>query len=48
VYGATTQYALPENNTPLLPSTQITTIQQIVGTLLYYAIAVDPYAGSIR
>jgi hypothetical protein len=42
IYGAATQYAINESEDPRLPTTQITIIQQIVGTLLYYAIAVDP------
>jgi hypothetical protein len=41
IYGAKQQMAKPEDDSPLLPPEKITLIQQIVGTLLYYARAVD-------
>jgi hypothetical protein len=40
--GATVQYAPANDTTVTLPQPEITKIQQIIGTLLYYAIAVDP------
>ena len=36
------QYALDDDSSPLLPAKTINKVQQIVGTLLYYSIAVDP------
>ena len=42
LYGQKTQYADNVENLPVLPPAEITRCQQIVGTLLYYAIAVDP------
>ena len=42
VYGAAVQYADQPNNSPLLPPKSINLVHQIIGTLLYYAIAVDP------
>ena len=36
------KYALEENSSPLFPSKKTNPVQQIVGTLLYYSIAVDP------
>ena len=41
-YGARIQYANQPNNEPLLPTAEMKLIQQIVGTLLYLARAVDP------
>jgi hypothetical protein len=41
-YGATIQYAPAHDTTATLPQPEITKIQQIIGTLLYYAIALDP------
>ena len=41
-YGAHVQYALDNDSSPLLPSKTINLVQQIVGTLLYYSIAVNP------
>jgi hypothetical protein len=41
-YGAAVQYAPENDTTATLPQPKITKIQQIIGTLLYYAIAVDP------
>ena len=41
VYGAAVQYADQPNDSPLLPPKSINIVQQIIGTLLYYAIAVD-------
>ena len=41
-YGAQVQYAQDNNSSPLLPAKTINLVQQIVGTLLYYSIAVDP------
>ena len=42
VYGAAVQYADQPDDFPLLPPKSINLVQQIIGTLLYYAIAVDP------
>ena len=41
-YGAKIQYAEDNVHSPLLPPKSIHLVQQIVGTLLYYAISVDP------
>ena len=41
-YGAQLQYEQEDNSSPLLPSKTINLVQQTVGTLLYYSIAVDP------
>ena len=41
-YGAQVQYAQYNDSSPLLPAKTINLVQQIVGTLLYYLIAVDP------
>ena len=40
-YGAKRQYANPEGTRKLLPLSDITHVQQVIGTLLYYTIAVD-------
>ena len=42
VYGAAVQYADQPENSPLFPPKSINLVQHIIGTLLYYAIAVDP------
>ena len=42
VYGAAVQYSDQPDDSPLLPPKSINLFQQIIGTLLYYAIAVDP------
>ena len=42
IYGAHTQYATPDNDSPLLPPATISQVEQIVGTFLYYVLAVDP------
>ena len=42
VYGAAVQYADQPNDSPLLPPNSINLVQHIIGTLLYYAISVDP------
>ena len=42
IYGAHTQYANPDNDSPLLPPATINQVEQIVGTFLYYGLAVDP------
>jgi hypothetical protein len=42
VYGSKVQYAADEVDSDLLEPKAITLIQQIVGTLLYYAMAVNP------
>jgi hypothetical protein len=42
IYGATVQYAPEHGTTATLPQHEITKIQQIIGTLLHYAITVDP------
>jgi hypothetical protein len=41
VYGAKTQYAT-KDETPPLTAQQCLTIQNVMGSVLYYAIAVDP------
>ena len=41
-YGAKIQYVDDANHSPLLPRNSIHLMQQIVGTLIYYAISVDP------
>ena len=41
-YGAHVQYAQDDDSSPHLPAKTINLVQQIVGTLLYYSIAVDP------
>ena len=41
-YGAQVQYAQDDDSSSLLPAKTINLVQQIVGTLLYYCIAVDP------
>ena len=41
IYGAAIQYAEEDTTLPPLPPTEVTRIQQIVGTLLYYARAID-------
>ena len=42
IYGASVQYADPADTSPPLSPQTINRIQQVVGTLLYYSIAVDP------
>jgi hypothetical protein len=42
VYGAKTQYIEDQQDIPLLPQKDVTQIQQLAGTLLYYARTVDP------
>ena len=41
-YGAQLQYAQDDDSSPLLPAKTINLVQQIVGNILYYSIAVDP------
>jgi hypothetical protein len=41
-YGAKLQYAA-DDNSPIIPDAEITVIQKKVGTLLYYAVGVDPF-----
>jgi hypothetical protein len=41
VYGRTVQEPIPEDTSPPLDAKAITRLQQIVGTLLYYARAID-------
>ena len=41
-YCVQVQYAQDDDSSPLLPAKTINIMQQIVGTLLYYSIAVDP------
>jgi hypothetical protein len=41
-YGASIQYADNPDDSPILPAASVTLVQKIVGTLLYYSIAVDP------
>ena len=40
-YGAATQWAIDSDDSPPLEATDLKTLQQILGTLLYYARAVD-------
>ncbi len=40
-YGARTQFTTPEDDSPPLDSTDTLRLQEVVGTLLYYAKAVD-------
>jgi hypothetical protein len=42
VYGAIKQYVEDDNNSPALSATDVNKLQQLTGTLLYYATAVDP------
>jgi hypothetical protein len=42
-YGAKIQYAINDNDSPVLPAEKSNGIQQRVGTLLYYAVGVDPF-----
>jgi hypothetical protein len=42
IYGTKTQYIEAHQDIPLLPQKDVTRIQQLAGTLLYYARAVDP------
>jgi hypothetical protein len=42
VYGAKTQYVEDENNSPALSAKDVNKLQQLTGTLLYYARALDP------
>jgi hypothetical protein len=42
VYGSKTQYIEAQQDSPLLPQKDITQIQQLSGTLFYYARAADP------
>jgi hypothetical protein len=42
-YGAKIQYAIHDDDSPVLPAEKINGIQQRVGTLLYYAVRVDPF-----
>ena len=41
VYGAKTQFTAPPDTTPVLPPSARTRIQEIIGTLLFYARAID-------
>ena len=41
-YSQKVQYANAPDNSPVLSPSEITRVQQIVGTLLYYSISVDP------
>jgi hypothetical protein len=41
-YGQPTQYTEPEDTSEPLPPAGLTRLQEIIGTLLYYARAVDP------
>jgi hypothetical protein len=41
-YGAKVQYADDPDDAPRLPAPTVTFVQQVVGTLLYYSLAVDP------
>ena len=41
IYGRSIQYSDPEDSSDLLPPSDCNLIQQIVGTFLYYGIALD-------
>ena len=41
MFGAVTQYANPEDDSAPLPPEDITMVSKIVGTFLYYALAVN-------
>ena len=41
IYGQKIQYAQDDHDLPILPTDQITRIQQIVGCFLFYARAID-------
>jgi len=41
-YGAKTQFAMETDNSDTVPAADKNFIQQVTGTLLYYARAVDP------
>ena len=41
-YGAQVQYSQDDDSSPLLPAKTINLVQQILGTLLYYSVVVDP------
>jgi hypothetical protein len=42
VYGANTEFIEVKEDIPLLPPKGITRIQQLAGTIMYYARAVNP------
>jgi hypothetical protein len=42
-YGTKVQYATADGDSPFLLASEIMTTQQKVGTLLYYAVSVDPF-----
>jgi hypothetical protein len=42
IYGAKTQYVEDETTSPALSDKDVNNLQQLTGTLLYYARAVDP------
>jgi hypothetical protein len=42
VYGTKTQHVEDENNSPALSATDVSKLQQLTGTLLYYTRAIDP------
>jgi hypothetical protein len=42
VYGAKTQFVEAQGDSPLLPPKDVTRVQQLGGTLLFYGRAVDP------
>jgi hypothetical protein len=42
IYGAKTQYVNEETTSPALSNKDVNKLQQLTGTLLYYARAVDP------
>jgi hypothetical protein len=42
IYGAKTQYVEDETTSPALSDKDVNKLQQLTGTLLYYATAVDP------
>jgi hypothetical protein len=42
VYGSKTQYNEEQKDIPMLPQNDVTRIEQLAGTLLYYSRSVDP------
>jgi hypothetical protein len=42
IYGAKTQYVEDETTSPALSAKDVNKLQQLTGTLLYYARAIDP------
>jgi hypothetical protein len=42
IYGAKTQFVTDETSSPVLSDKDVNKLQQLTGTLVYYARAVDP------